>query len=95
MEKATVTLLGHEGPVWAVLFGPDGRGLFSAGQEGTVRTWDAAQQGRSISTLKRRSKYPIYALARGGDEKQIRLVGRCADGEVIRWEITPTEGAKP
>ena len=36
------TLSGHEAPVYQVRYGPDGRKVFSASGDGTVRIWDSS-----------------------------------------------------
>jgi WD40 repeat protein/Flp pilus assembly protein TadD len=44
------TLRGHTGAVWDVAFGSEGRRLFSAGNDGTLKMWDATmrQEGDSL-----------------------------------------------
>lgn len=52
---------GHEGPILALAFAPDGRSLFSAGQEGIVRQIDAGSD--AVLSQWRASADWIHGLA--------------------------------
>lgn len=60
---------GHEGPVTAVAFSPDGRRLASAGEDRAVRVCDVAT-GRTLGTLGRHTDH-VEALAWGPDGRRV------------------------
>jgi WD40 repeat protein len=60
---------GHHAPVLALVFAPDGRALFSAGQEGIVRRIDADSD--AILDECRASSDWIYSLAISPDGRTL------------------------
>ena len=50
MHDERLTLRGHEGQVYAVMFTPDGRSLVSGGDDGTIRIWNPAS-GQLLRTI--------------------------------------------
>jgi WD40 repeat protein len=82
-------LLGHEAPVWAVAFSPDGNQIVSGGKDRTLRLWDG-NTGKATKTLQ---GYTGEALAYSPDGKYIIGDGYRRDaqtGEVIgkpwKWQ---------
>jgi WD40 repeat protein len=77
----------HEGPVLALAFTPDGRALFSAGQEGIVRRIDADSD--AVLDECRTSFDWIYSLAISPDGRTL-ATGDWA-GETRCWKVGENE----
>src|SRR5205823_2929677 len=59
---------GHTGAVLAVIWSHDGRTVFTAGHDGTIRQWDAERgQERSVIRLDR----PIGTLTRSPNDRYL------------------------
>ncbi len=74
--------LAHQGPVFAVAFGPDGRAILTGSLDKTARLWDAAT-GRPRGPL---LAHPdrVYAVAFSPDGRTILVA--CADKTLRLWE---------
>lgn len=83
-DGATVAdLSGHEQPVTALAFAPDGRTILSTGRDGLVYLWDAA-------THRPRETFDwglgaLYSLAVAPDGMTAAVGG--ADGRVVVWDM--------
>ena len=78
----TGQLAGHEGPVMAVAFSPDGRQLLSGSIDTTLRLWDVAA-GKVLQRLDGHTS-GVLSLDYDGDGGYI--ASGAEDGTVIVWE---------
>ncbi len=74
-------LKGHDGPVHAIRFSPNGETLVSAGKDGTVRTWDPA--GTSITHLMSHEQHQSFAFT--ADGRHLALGG--SEGGLMVWSM--------
>jgi WD40 repeat protein len=74
---------GHKAAVRAVRFSFDGQHLLTAGDDNTVRIWDAAT-GRARSVLRGHSR-PVLACAFSHDERSVLSAGQ--EGQVKLWSL--------
>src|SRR5947209_14411433 len=79
-------LAGHTSPVSSVAFTPDGRRLFSASHDRTLRVWDVST-GRPERTLQRGRRMSDVAVAPDGS----LAGGTATTGQLLLWSAASGE----
>lgn len=75
--------LKHDGAVRGVAYSPDGRWLFTSGDDGIIRVWDATRGRQKRNWAGNQGG--ILALALSGDGRILATAGR--DSTVRLWDI--------
>jgi hypothetical protein len=81
-SRERLRLRGHQGGVWSAAYSADGSRIVSAGEDGTVRQWEA-KSGRAIGEPLRGHQRGVLSAAYSADGSRIVSAGQ--DGMVRQW----------
>ncbi len=82
-DECELILRGHGGPVNAVLFTDDGRGVLSGGADGVVRLWDRATGEERVRFTGHKGE--VRALCLGSHGATFLSAG--SDNALIHWDL--------
>lgn len=82
-ELETVVQKGHSGAVKGITLSPDGKYLFTASRDRTVKLWETAT-GRELRTYYGMSR-TVYTVAVSSNMKYVAAAGN--DYDIYMWEI--------
>ncbi|WP_199245816.1 WD40 repeat domain-containing protein [[Phormidium] sp. ETS-05] len=83
----SATLTGHNGPVQAAIFSPDGATIYSSSDDGAVKAWKTTSPDTPIASFAAGAT-PVRALALVPDGKTL-ISGR-DDGKLQIWDVAET-----
>jgi len=87
-DLSSRTLNGHNGPVWALAFGADGKNLASGSVDNVICFWDVAS---GIAAQRITEGSGVFGLAYGKDG---RLVSSNVDGTLKLWDPATIKGGR-
>jgi WD40 repeat protein len=82
-ERAS--LKGHTGPIYSVVFSPDGKTLATGSRDKTIKLWDA-QSGQERATLKGHT-HDVWSVVFSPDGKT--LASGSQDKTIKLWDVPP------
>ncbi|MEB3317618.1 MAG: AAA family ATPase, partial [Cyanobacteriota bacterium] len=88
-QRERQRLQGHQGVVWSASYSGDGSRIVSAGDDGTLRVWDA-KSGKGIGEPLRGHQGGVRSASYSGDGS--RIVSAGADGTLRVWDAKSGKG---